>query len=219
MTPYGRRVTSPRHTIAAVAAVGLLVVLVGCGSDAPGVSEASEPVRADPATAARHADGVRLVDSRLDQVQVALDGWRDATSLEAARRGAEIVRNLVTGPGVREYGDLDADGSLGGATDQGLLPGEDGGPGLATALSDCAGVDLLGGPWTDPTARWDELRGMIAAWTPADNPFPTLPSHPQRVVGWAQLTLDTDSLDEAHEYAGHAQLHVDAARAAVLGCG
>ena len=45
----------------------------------------------------------------------------------------------------------------------------------------------------------------------------TLPSHSVRVVGWTTSTLATDSLDAAHEYAGHAQLHVNISRA-VLDC-
>jgi hypothetical protein len=49
----------------------------------------------------------------------------------------------------------------------------------------------------------------IDAWRPDNNTMPTLPSHPMRVVGWATFALDSDSLDEAHEYAGHAKLHVD----------
>jgi hypothetical protein len=39
--------------------------------------------------------------------------------------------------------------------------------------------------------------------------MPTLPCHPMLIVGWVTFTLETDSLDEAHEYAGHAKLHVD----------
>ena len=52
----------------------------------------------------------------------------------------------------------------------------------------------------------------IDDWRPDDNTMPSLPSHPMRVVGWASFTLATDDLDDAHEYAGHAQLHVDVAR-------
>ena len=53
----------------------------------------------------------------------------------------------------------------------------------------------------------------IEAWRPDANTMPTLASHPMRVVGWATFTLDTDpdapdALDLAHEYAGHAALHV-----------
>jgi hypothetical protein len=66
--------------------------------------------------------------------------------------------------------------------------------------------------------RWATAQDVYDAWTPTDNTMPTLPSHPQRVVGWATLTLATDSLDVAHEYAGHAQLHVDASRSALEAC-
>ena len=30
-----------------------------------------------------------------------------------------------------------------------------------------------------------------------------------RIVGWATFTLASDSLDEAHEYAGHAATHLN----------
>lgn len=38
-----------------------------------------------------------------------------------------------------------------------------------------------------------------------------------RIVGWATFTLASDDLDDAHEYAGHAQLPVDVSQRA-LGC-
>ena len=67
------------------------------------------------------------------------------------------------------------------------------------------------------------MRTRIAAWTESNNTFPALASHPQRVVGWASLTLntskvDTTSLDAAHEYAGHAQIHLTQTRQALASC-
>jgi len=42
---------------------------------------------------------------------------------------------------------------------------------------------------------------------PDNNTFPALPSHAQRVVGWATLTLRTHSLADALQYSGHATGH------------
>ena len=67
-------------------------------------------------------------------------------------------------------------------------------------------------------ARWSSLESAIAAWTPSNNTFPALPSHPQRIVGWASLALATAELAAALEYGGHASLHVDVARRAVTDC-
>ena len=87
------------------------------------------------------------------------------------------------------------------------------------AATPCVEADVLGGPWDDAPARWWTMVTAIDEWAPDGNTFPTLPSHPQRVVGWATLTLGTEDLDAAHEYAGHAMLHVDITRAAFTDCG
>jgi hypothetical protein len=55
----------------------------------------------------------------------------------------------------------------------------------------------------------------IEEWRPDRNTMPSLPSHPMRIVGWATFTLASTSLDDAHEYAGHAQLHVNVSLAAL----
>ena len=91
-------------------------------------------------------------------------------------------------------------------------------PTLADADA-CVIADVLGGSWEDPGARWVEALAVYDAWTPADNTMPQLASHPQRIVGWATLTLATDNLDEAHEYAGHAQIHIDVSVRAISACG
>ena len=78
--------------------------------------------------------------------------------------------------------------------------------------------DLKASTWDDPEQGWIILRDAIAAWAPDGNTFPDLPSHAQRVVGWATLTLRADDLAEAQEYSGHAQLHVDASRDALTTC-
>lgn len=192
-----------RHLFAALSLAGLLIVAAGCSS-------ASTPSGASV--------DVGPTSDRLDQIQAAVTSWGDATSLPQAQVAAEQTRNLVLGPYVKGYGDTNRDGTISGSTPIGLLPDESGGPGLALALAKCAGPDLLGGSWDNPGQRWQVMRTAIADWTPGNNTFPSLPSHPQRVVGWATLTLDTDNLTAAHEYAGHAQLHVDASRKAVGDC-
>ena len=193
-----------RNGFAAVCASGVLVaavILGACGSS-PSTSPTSDTSLA--ATAA-------VVD-RLASISSAVDAWRDADELVAALVAAETAANLIVGPGGPGYGDRNGDGAIDGATDVGLLPGLDGTPaGLATSLvaTGCVERDLLGGQWEDPVARWAEMNAAIDAWRPDANTMPSLASHPMRVVGWSTFTLGSDSLDEVHEYAGHARLHVD----------
>ena len=99
-----------------------------------------------------------------------------------------------------------------GESCSGVLPGLRGirdGVGTQLLSNECVVRDVLGGSWDDPDARWTEMTTAIEAWRPNNNTMPTLASHPMRIVGWATFTLDTESLEEAHEYAGHAKLHVD----------
>lgn len=159
------------------------------------------------------------VQRRLAALEAAVDSWERADDLPSAKAAAETARNLVPGPDVRGYGDLDGDNRIGGASQAGLLPGEQGQPGLVTSPApSCVERDVLGGSWEDPAARWQEVRTRIAAWSETDNTFPALASHPQRVVGWASLTLATPSVELAREYAGHAQLHVRITVEALEGC-
>lgn len=111
-----------------------------------------------------------------------------------------------------------ATGGEPGQDPRGLLPGLTGQPGLGLPASSCVEQDVLGGSFLDASGRWDTLRAAIGEWSPGNNTFPSLPSHPQRVVGWASLTLATEDLDLAHEYSGHAGLHVDITRDALDGC-
>ncbi len=152
---------------------------------------------------------------RVEQVQQQVDLWRDASTLDGAQAAAAQARLLITGPDVAG---LASPAGIRADVDEGLLPDDSDGPGLASSVADCAGPDLLGGSWDDQAQRWTILRTAIDEWGPDNNTFPSLPSHPQRVVGWATLTLGTTSLDRAHEYSGHAQLHVDAARDALADC-
>ena len=188
------------------------LVVVGCGStgQSPGTASPPGPIgSADPG----------LLEARLSAIDGAVNRWRSATDLAAARRSAEEARNLVVGPNGPSYGDADGDGTVDGASAIGLLPGLGGEPGLATAAAGpCVERDVIGGSWADPAVRWSILDAAISAWTPSNNTFPALPSHAQRIVGWATLTLATAELATALEYGGHAQLHIDVSVQAVTDC-
>jgi len=183
-----------RNGLLALVLAGLLS---GCGADA-----GSTPKSAVPPTAARAA----ALDRSL-AIHNAVQRWADASTLADAKAAAEHARNPITGPNVRGAGDTNDDGALERVT-VGLLPGEDGGPGLASPVAgECVQRDVLGGSWADPVARWAEVTRRIDQWAPDNNTFPALPSHAQRVVGWASLTLQTDRLPDAHEFSGHAAGH------------
>lgn len=177
---------------------------------APGSPARPAPVPARPAETALQ---------RSAAIGRAVANWRSAPDLGAARRHAEAARNLIVGPRGPAYGDADGDGTTSGANRIGLLPGLDGGGALAMpAANPCVTRDLLGGDWSAPRRRWEILQQKIDAWRPERNTFPTLPSHAQRVVGWATLTLKSNDLATAREYAGHAQIHVDVMRRALNDC-
>ncbi|WP_062520428.1 hypothetical protein [Demequina silvatica] len=160
------------------------------------------------------------VAERFDQLETALAGWEDAASIEEAHANAEAARNLITGVDGPLYGDGDGDGEIAGSSPVGLLPGYGGEPGLVhdPAVNPCVEADVLGGSWETPAERWDQVTAAIDAWEVTANTFPSLESHPQRIVGWATLTLASDSLDTALEYAGHARLHLDASTYAYDSC-
>jgi hypothetical protein len=170
---------------------------------------------------ANSVDGLAEAQTRMGEIAGQVSAWRDAPDLATATTAAEAAANLVVGPGGPAYGDRNGDGIISGETDTGLLPGLDGTPeGLLIAgIGDiaCLQPDVLGGEWDDPPARWAELTAAIAEWSPTNNTFPSLASHPMRIVGWATLT-QTATLDDAHEYAGHATLHVNVANEAIAGC-
>ncbi len=190
-------------------------MLAGCGDGAvePGAAEGSAAVAA--AADADRADAARTYFEQMHRLDAAVSQWRGARSLDGARAAAEAAANLVVGTNGPGYGDRDGDGVVGGESGVGVLPGLDGEPpGLASLLpadNECVRRDVLGGSWSDPAGRWDEMLVAIDAWRPSANTMPSLASHPMRVVGWAMFTLATDDLDEAHEYGGHARLHVDVA--------
>lgn len=156
---------------------------------------------------------------RIAAIQRAVTLWKNAGSISEARRHAEAARNLIVGPEGPGYGDSDGDGAVSGSTAVGLLPGRKGRPALALpAPNACVHRDLLGGAWDDPARRWAILEQKIDAWRPDRNTFPTLPSHAQRVVGWATLALQARDVATARGYAAHAQIHVDVSRDALEKC-
>ena len=199
------------------------LALSGCSlqdaANAPARDPVAEPAQPPPAANVRRQPRAESTDQRLDRIAAAVRAWRQASDLGTARRHAEAARNLIVGPNGPGYGDADGDGTVAEANAIGLLPGLNGGEALAIpAANECVIRDLLGGSWDDPASRWAILQSKIDAWRPGNNTFPTLPSHAQRIVGWATLTLKSVDLATAKEYAGHAQIHVDASHRALTNC-
>ena len=182
----------------------LTATLVACGDDA------DAPESGDVAEFTYRELVVKIDD--------AVTVWNRADSLAEAQAAAEAAANLVVGPGGPGYGDRDGSGNVGGETEFGVLPGLDGSPvGLANALGDneCILTDVLGGSWDAPADRWATMQAAIDAWSFDNDTMPSLVSQPMQIVGWATLTLATDSIDEAFEFGRLAQLNVDASFAAL----
>ena len=192
------------------AAVAAALVLSACGSDSStqdGAGDVAEVQNVTDQSEIAFREQMTTVDD-------AIVAWRNSESLEDAQSAAETAANLIVGPDGPDYGDRNGDGIIGGEAAAGVLPGLDGTP-AGTALNlepnECVDRDILGGSWDDPMAEWNKMIAAIDAWRRDSNTMPTLNSHPMRTVGWATFTIATDSLEEAHEYAGHAKLHVDIA--------
>ncbi|QDP18867.1 hypothetical protein [Sphingomonas xanthus] len=180
-------------------------------------ADARDDAVAAPALTASTAP--ETLASRLARLDRAVLRWQDASTLAVAHAAAEEARNIVVGAHGPFYGDADRNGEVGGASPVGILPGLKGEAGLAGPNENrCVNADVLGGEWSNPALRWSQLENAIARWRPEANSFPSLPSHPQRVVGWASLTLGSASLDDAREYARHARLHVDFSLRALHDC-
>lgn len=206
----------------ATTAVTILLVtpaLVTCGSPEPATSDLAVYGPAQTASAEPQQPRAETLHTRLEGLDRAVTRWQAASSLRAAHEAAEEARNLIVGPSGPYYGDADDDGRIVGASTLGILPGLEGERGLAGSNGNaCVVADVLGGSWREPAKRWSELQSAISRWTTTRNTFPSLKSHPQRVVGWASLTLDSISLTEAREYAKHARLHVDVSVRAAESC-
>lgn len=208
--------------------IQLVTALGACSSSQPSrqssvevaQTEAGQLGQAAPlAASAPEPSAPDSLSTRLAAVDHAVSRWARASTLSAAKDAAEGARNLIVGASGPSYGDANGDGRIAGAAHVGLLPGLNGEMGLAGSNDNaCVIADVLGGSWRQPAKRWSQLESAIAGWRPARNTFPSLPSHPQRVVGWASLTLKADSLAEAHEYARHARLHVDISLRALTSC-
>ncbi len=180
----------------------------------PVADEGNEAMAPAPAGGEAEATAARLA-----AIDAAVARWETAGDLPAARRAAEEARNLVEGPNGPDYGDGDKDGKIAGASTIGLLPGKGGEAALAKASDGaCVVRDVLGGSWAKPGERWAILGTAIADWSKSNNTFPALPSHPQRIVGWASLTLNGADLATAREYGGHARIHIDVAKKAYADC-
>ena len=191
---------------AAASITGALVIvaitwLAGCGA-----TTAAKPTATTPTPTPAQRDAL----SRADAIAGAVRHWARATTIAGAHAAAAQARALVTGPNVSAFPSTRSNVTVG------LLPSDDGAPGLATPVATgCVVVSVLGGSWTQPRKRWSDLAERIKRWRPDHNTFPQLPSHAQRVVGWATLTLDTGALSEAIEYAGHATGHAGVVRDAL----
>lgn len=187
--------------------LGCVLLLAGCGGGADG-----------------DRGPVDRLEERLVVVAAHVEEWRTAGTLAEAQSAAEAAANHVVGPTGPGFGDRDGDGEIRGPSDAGVLPGSEGWP-LGFAVEavrddapDCVARDVLGGPWEDAPGRWNELAVAIDTWTEDRNTFPSLPSHAQRVVGWATLALEADSLQDARDHAGHATLHAGIALKSVQDC-
>lgn len=202
-------------------ALVLILIVSACGSTS---DDASAPSAAPTEESETESPAVETPDTpgaRLDQISAEVDAWAASTTLREARAHAEAAANMIVGEGGLDYGDRNGDGDVDGAVEVGFLPGPEGSPGglvLDTyGDAECVTADVLGGSWEDPVERWTLLDDVIIAWAPDNNPFPSLPSHPMRIVGWASLSQDA-SLETAIEYAGHAALHVDISRDGLAAC-
>ena len=201
-----------RRLVTAVVAVALVVSACSGASTTADIGTTGPP-----STVVGDQSGALLVE-RLNAIDETVATWGNAATIGDAHAAAEAAANLVVGPSGPGYGDRDGDGIINGSSGLGLLPGLDGTPsGIATALAsnECVDADVLGGTWVDPGERWGEMSSAIDDWRPDHNTMPSLASHPMRIVGWATFTQESDSLDLAHEYAGHAKLHIDISRRAL----
>lgn len=193
--------------------------LVTCGSPEPATPDLAVYGPAQTAPAKPQLSRADTLNTRLEGLDRAVARWQAASSLRAAHEAAEEARNLIVGPSGPYYGDANDDGRIAGASTLGILPGLKGERGLARSDDNaCVVADVLGGSWREPEKRWSELQSAISRWNATRNTFPSLKSHPQRVVGWASLTLKSISLIEAREYAKHARLHVDVSLRAAENC-
>ncbi len=208
-----------RKTLEPMTMLLIPVVLVACGSPKPATQTRVELGQTQTTHSVPRQASTDSLAARLAAVDRAVDRWSDAPTLATAHEAAEEARNLIVGESGPFYGDANRDGQIAGANVIGVLPALDGGASLASPNDNaCVVADILGGSWRDPAKRWSQFQSALSRWTISRNTFPSLPSHAQRVVGWASLTLKSDSPVEARKYAKHARLHVDIALRALNSC-
>lgn len=222
------KVGPPTTKIALLCSVFCSMMLIGCekrGSvenNAPINSLVAMNTAAEIPSSEERDDrdlSLETLSSRLTAIDHAVVRWRNASNLQEAHKAAEEARNLVVGPHGPYYGDGDRDGTIEGSTTIGLLPGKAGQAGLAKMTDgECVVRDVLGGSWEKPSHRWSQFEAVIKAWTPSRNTMPTLPSHPQRIAGWASLALASRSLANAREFGEHAQIHSNVSQTAQKAC-
>jgi hypothetical protein len=208
-----------RNTVTPATILLIPLVLATCGSPVPVSSDLAAVGRAEPALAGLQQTSTETLSTRLVALDRAVSRWQAASTLRIAHEAAEEARNLIVGASGPFYGDANGDGQIAGASVVGVLPAPKGGASLASPSDNaCVVADILGGSWREPAKRWSQFQSALSHWNISRNTFPSLPSHAQRVVGWASLTLKSDSPVEAREYATHARLHVDIAIRALNSC-
>ena len=208
-----------RSTITSRAMMLFPLALTTCGAPDPTTVDLVAVGPAQPAAAERQQASGETLETRLRAVDRAVLRWQTASNLRTAREAAEEARNLIVGASGPFYGDADKNGQVAGKRVVGVLPGQKGEVSLAGKDDNaCVVADVLGGSWREPVRRWSQFQSALSRWTNTRNTFPSLPSHAQRVVGWASLTLKSNSLVEAREYAKHARLHIDISVRAVTSC-
>lgn len=217
-----RRIMPGAHALKTCRSIALLVMplsFVGCGSPKNAAQNSLAFTSDSRGAATRQRSLPNSLDDQVMALDSAVSRWQRAPDLTSAHQAAEEARNLIVGPAGPYYGDADGDGIISGANSVGILPGRKGEAGLASSKHNpCVVADVLGGSWRNPAERWATLETAISRWTSVGNTFPYLPSHLQRVVGWASLALKARSLVAAREYAKHAHLHVNVAMKAVTQC-
>lgn len=206
-------------TIASGTMMLIPLALATCGAPEPTTVNLVAVGRAQPAAAELQQRSKETLETRLTAVDRAVLRWQTAPNLRIAREAAEEARNLIVGSSGPLYGDADGNGQIAGKRVVGVLPGLNGENSLASPNDNaCVIADILGGNWREPVKRWSQFQGALSRWTKTRNTFPSLPSHAQRVVGWASLTLKSKSLAEAQEHAKHARLHIDISVRAATSC-
>ena len=208
-----------RNTIKSVMSLLIPMMLATCGAPEPATADLAAVRSAKTVPAELQQYSEETLRTRLAAVDRAVSRWQAASTLRMAHEAAEEARNLIVGSAGPFYGDANKDGRIAGKSVVGVLPGLKGEAGLASPNDNaCVVADILGGSWREPAKRWFQFQSALSRWTTRRNTFPSLPSHAQRVVGWASLTLKSTSLVEAREYANHARLHIDIAVRAINSC-